>query len=68
MSKYRDVPTTELERMWNEKRLSLKIGADSSVFRGELDEVYEMRRELDRRRGEVPQAKDVDFGKEYVTD
>lgn len=65
MSKFRDVPTPELERMWNEKRLSLKIGAG---FRERLDDVYEMRRELDRRRGEVPQAKDVDFGKEYVTD
>lgn len=66
MSKYRDVPTPELERMWNEKRLSLKIGAG---FRDGLDDVYEMRQELDRRKGEkVESPRVVDFEGEYTTD
>lgn len=66
-SNYRNIPTKELYSMWNRKRLSLKIGADPSVFRDELAELRAMRDELDRRDDGRGRIRDVDFEK-YVTD
>ena len=68
MSNYKDISTSELEKMWNERRLSLKISSDPSVFRKGMDEVFAMRRELDRRLGEKKPSVDVNFEREYVTD
>lgn len=65
---YKGIPTPELERMWNERRLSMKIGADRSMFRRDMEEVYAMRRELDRRRGDVAPSSDVNFEQKYLTD
>lgn len=66
MSKdYKSIPTPELERMWNEKRLSIRIG---KYFQEDMNEVYAMRKELDRRAGnEIPPVF-VNFEKENLTD
>ena len=49
---YKSIPTPELERMWDKKRMSIRIGEH---FREDLDDVYAMRKELDRRAGnEIP--------------
>lgn len=36
------------------------------LLRSKMDEVYMLRREIDRRRGDVPAGREVDFEK-YVT-
>lgn len=64
MAKYKHIPTEKLEQMWNQRRLRLRMGEH---FKSDMDEVYEMRRELDRRRGDTPPGEEINFEK-YTTD
>jgi len=68
MEEFKHLSTEELEKLWNEKRLSLKITSDKKVFQEGLDEVYAMKKELDRRKGIKNPTEDVNFSKEYLTD
>ena len=40
----------------------------SELTVGDFDEIYDMRRELDRRKDEPKQIVDVNFSKDYLTD
>jgi len=62
---YHTVPTAELAGMWERKRDSLLAGSPS---REDCEALYEMRRELDRRRDEPRPVVDVNFSSEYLTD
>lgn len=68
MEEFKHLSTEELEKLWNEKRLSLKTTSDKKVFQEGLDEVYAMKKELDRRKGIKNPTEDVNFSKEYLTD
>lgn len=61
MRKYRDIPLEELEKMWNERRMHIRIGTS------DMDEVFEMRREIDRRKGNHNPSTDVNY-ESYLTD
>ena len=67
-NQYRNTPTEQLEKMWNDKRLSLAIGAKGRDFQKDLDAVFEMRQELDRRKGERLPTTSIEFSEEYTTD
>ena len=62
---YHTVPTAELVAMWERKRDSL---LSASPSREDCEALYEMRRELDRRRDEPRPVVDVNFSSEYLTD
>ena len=62
---YHTVPTAELVAMWERKRGSL-LG--SSPSRDDFEALYEMRRELDRRKDEPKPVVDVNFSSDYLTD
>lgn len=62
---YKNIPTQELEKMWNEKRLSITGGPG---FRKDMDEVFSMKKELDRRKGDIPKGQQVNFEQQYLTD
>ena len=62
---YRSIPLPELVRMWEAGRNAVVLGAgDSDLTIGDL---LDMRREIDRRRGESNPTVEVDFEK-YVKD
>ena len=63
---YRDVPTVELERMWERERERLLAKEDAII--ADYDGLFAMRRELDRRKDEPKRVVDVNFSKDYLTD
>lgn len=65
MSLYSDIPTSILEKMWNDKRLHIRMGKQMEK---DLHEAFAMRKELDRRKGETNPSANVVFDKEYLTD
>lgn len=61
---YSLIPFEELERMLIEKRGAI---LDGSAPRGSISEVYALRREIDRRKGDNPAPLPIDF-EGYITD
>ena len=68
MSDYRSRPTERLVAMW-EAGVNAVMGRDPSELTiGDYDAIWEMRRELDRRRDERKPVVDVNFSEDYLTD
>lgn len=66
---YRDVPTPELVRMWEDERERLLAGDGRGVLKpSDYDHLLAMRRELDHRRGDVNPSVEVNFERDYLTD
>ena len=65
---YRTIPTSELVEMWERGVEVVRGKSPSELTVGEMDVLYEMRRELDRRKDEPKQIVDVNFSKDYLTD
>ena len=65
---YRTIPTSELVEMWECGVEVVRGKSPSELTVGDMDVLYEMRRELDRRRDEPKQIVDVNFSKDYLTD
>lgn len=61
-AEYRSLSTAELEQRWN--GLRLKIESQNGGL-SDIDALYAIRRELDRRRGESSPIVEVNF-EEYV--
>ena len=68
MGGYRTIPTSRLVEMWEEGVNAVKGRDPSELTVGEYSELYEMRKELDRRKDEPKQVVDVNFSKDYLTD
>ena len=65
---YRTIPTRRLVEMW-EAGVSAVRGKDPSELTvADYDAIWEMRRELDRRKDEPRPVVDVNFSKDYLTD
>ena len=61
---YRSIKTPVLEKMWERERDRLMKKKDAVV--GDYDELFMMRREIERRKGDKLPSADVDF-ESYVT-
>ena len=68
MGDYRSIPTVRLVEMWMSGVNAVKGKDPSELTVGDFDEIYDMRRELDRRKDEPKQIVDVNFSKDYLTD
>lgn len=65
---YHTIPTVDLVAMW-EKGVNAVRGKDPSELTiGDYDAIYEMRRELDKRKDERKPIVDVNFSDVYLTD
>lgn len=67
-SGYRSIPTVRLVEMWEAGVSAIRGRDPSELTVGDFDAIYEMRRELDRRRDEPKPVVDVNFSNEYLTD
>lgn len=68
MGGYRTIPTVRLVEMWEAGVNAVKGRDPSELTVGEYSELYEMRKELDRRKDEPKHIVDVNFSKDYLTD
>ena len=64
---YHTVPTAEPVGMWERRRDSILNRADGPTLE-DCEALYEMRRELDRRKDEPKPVVDVNFSSDYLTD
>lgn len=64
MSNYSNIPTPMLESMWREKCRHIREG---HRLPGDMDEVFLMRRELDKRSGVRNPTTEINYEK-YLTD
>lgn len=71
---YRNMSDSELNRLWGELRERIlaakaaQVGHEApAVSQEDWDAAFAMRKELDRRRGDVPPTVDIDFEGDYVT-
>ena len=60
VNKYRTIPTEELVRMWRERRTMVQAPET-------IGELVDIRKELDRRKGNGNPSSSVDF-EQFVTD
>ena len=67
-SDYRTIPTWRLVQMWEAGVNAVRGRDPSELTVGDYDAIFEMRRELDRRKDEPKQIVDVNFSKDYLTD
>jgi len=67
-SDYKSIPTWRLVEMWEEGVNAVKGKDPSELTVGDYDALWEMRRELDRRKDEPKPVVDVNFSKDYLTD
>ena len=65
---YRDCPTPALIARWERLRDKLRLIPPSEWDDIEADALWEMRRELDRRRDIPKPTVDVNFSSDYLTD
>lgn len=65
---YRSIPTARLYEMWLEGVNAVRGKDPSDLTIGDFDAIYDMRRELDKRKDEPKQVVDVNFSKDYLTD
>ena len=68
MGDYRSIPTVRLVEMWEQGVNAVKGKDPSELTVGDYDALWEMRRELDRRKDEPKPIVDVNFSDEYLTD
>lgn len=68
MGSYKTIPTVRLVEMWESGVNALKGRDPSELTIEDYCEIYDMRRELDRRRDEPKEVVDVNFCKDYLTD
>lgn len=67
-SDYHTIPTARLVQMWEDGVNAVRGRDPSELTVGDYDALFEMRRELDRRKDERPPVVDVNFSAEYLTD
>lgn len=67
-SDYRTIPTVRLVEMWEQGVNAVKGKDPSELTVGDYDSIFEMRRELDRRKDERKPVVDVNFADDYLTD
>ena len=68
MEDYKTIPITELVRRWREKRLEIaKQDEDKRSFK-DVSELFAMRKEIDRRKGDTNPTAEVNFEQDYLTD
>lgn len=67
-SDYRTIPTVRLVEMWERGVNAVKGKDPSELTVGDYDSIFEMRRELDRRKDERKPVVDVNFADDYLTD
>lgn len=67
---YKDIPLQELERLYDEKKawLSARLDQYETASGPDWDELFELRREIDRRLDNRPPVVDVNFSELYTTD
>lgn len=63
MRKYKDTPTKELKMMWESLRNKLINGGEKE----EYESLYELRKEIERRKGNSLPPKDINYS-DYLTD
>lgn len=63
--KYKDIPTQELKKLWEQQRNKV---VNHSHSQADYDILFEMRKELDRRKGERNPQVDINFEQNYTTD
>ncbi len=68
MGGYHTIPTVRLVEMWEQGVNAVRGKDPSELTVGDYDAIYEMRRELDRRKDEPKPTVDVNFSKDYLTD
>lgn len=62
---YKKIETPELKRLWEAQRNKV---VNHSHTQGDLDELFAMKKELDRRKGEKNPIVDINFEQHYTTD
>ena len=65
---YHTVPTPSLIEMWERQRDSMLGRSSSELSADDCEALYEMRRELDKRRDIPKPTVDVNFSSDYLTD
>ena len=65
---YRSIPTWRLVEMWEAGVNAVKGKDPSELTVGDYDSIFELRKEIDRRKDEKKPVVDVNFSKDYLTD
>ena len=65
---YKTIPTPELVARWERFRNGLRNLPPDERTVGDYEVLYEMKREIDRRRDEPKPTVDINFSKDYLTD
>ena len=67
-SDYKSIPTWRLVEMWEAGVNAVKGKDPSELTVADYDAIFEMRKEIDRRKDEPKHIVDVNFSKDYLTD
>lgn len=65
---YDGTPLVTLEAMWDEKRRRIAELPACDRLPSEMEELFTMRREIDKRKGYRNPIVDINFSEEYLTD
>ena len=66
--KYDGLSLSTLEAMWENKRLVIAEMPKENILPGDLEALFSLRREIDRRKGHKPPVADVNFPEQYIPD
>lgn len=66
--KYDGIPLAMLEAKWAEKRRRIAELKPEDRLPSDMDELFSMRKEIERRKGNKNPVVNVNFSEEYLTD
>lgn len=68
MKDYKSLSLPELVKKWQKKRMKLAQTDDKNRKFEDIEELFAMRKEIDRRKGEKKPTVNINFADEYLTD
>ena len=65
---YDGIPLATLEAKWAEKRRIIAELKPEDRLPSDMDELFSMRKEISKRKGDLPPTVDVNYADKYLTD